>query len=825
MNRFGTPKIHRHHAVWMGYARPASQLTKRLMSIFLVFEALSVFCTRLSWGDSDIVALTAHLRSTSLEEPGEHRIIGLIDEDFDLCNPGMFRADAGAWAWIDVDNNGRLDPGVDQVDIGSGAVVLSSLDVAVYVPTGIFGTDVADLNRASFDGKFQPNFDWLFLDLNRNGVRDCGAVGGFSDLDPALGEPLFILDDLNGDGVGSLNEHLLRLGSSRVLAFRRGSDEFYRGKNLAIAASMSAERTFHGTAMANLVGMGPDVPGRTIGAAWMADLVLVAALDELAVYTGAMWAERQNADVVLFGSTRWALEPLDGSSPLEVLVDQLSDHGVVVVAPTGNLGLGIRHTSVNVSVGESVCVPVVENLPVSERYLTVSWRDPSFNPMFVVRFPNLNGDFMVPQNGISTTVSDAFLKFTGLVTTTTKSTHVFSMVAATIGRPGERSSGFTVCVRGSGEQLVSTHWTLADNAGAGVQEGSLFPEEWWDGSTTLTSPASADSAIAVGAVGGRYVHPDGSVPGHLRPYSSRGPRIDDKPQVTVVAPDDLLVSTTGPSPFGELRSGDWVVFGGTSAASAYVAGRMVLLRQLFPEMTAFQMKERLFGTATYDELQQYDEPSIGGGVANFLRAGSYGGDSSAKPVQIEVFPWIIDGNTAIVVNQTDGETPTTGWRFWWDDQYDGIWDVTSTTESWRSWPPVSGGALGGRLKVMAENPTGYRAVASIILTESSWDSAWPADAGTDVVDGGGSFSGGQKPDTPSGAEPPGCGASLVRAGETQLEPTRSLWKFLLAAASVLWIGVGRPKKQAIFGVDWFTLRGRRVWFRRRSTALREDDKA
>lgn len=765
---------------------------------FLMTTLIVGVHTPVCWSQSDLNALVAYLRATRFEEPGENQTIGLIDQDFDLCNPGFFEADAGVWAWNDVNGNNVLDPGVDDIDIGFGSETLSWLDVAVHVPDGFVGTDVVNLIQMSFDRKFQPAIDWLFLDRNRNGVRDCGAAAGFSDSDPALGEPVFVLDDLNGDGVGSLNEHLFQLGTSRVRSLRRGSYEFFRGRNLAVAAAHDAERTFHGTAMANLVGIGPDVPKRHVGAAWMADLVLVAADNEFEAYTGALWAEKQGIGVLLIGLTRWALEPLDGSSPLELLVDQLSDSDVVVVAPTGNLGRGNRHAIVEVGNGDLICVPIVENAAVTERYLTVTWLDSLFNPSFLIRFSDADGDFVVPPNGSAITIEEAGMTITGLLATTEKSTHIFTIVAASVERFQDKAEKFSVCIHGSGSTQTSvTHWVIADNAGAGANAGSMFPPEWWNGDTTLTSPATADTVVAVGAIGGRFVHPDGSIPGQLRPFSGRGPRIDGKPQVTVVAPDDRLVSTSGPSPFGELRSGDWVIFGGTSAASAHVAGGIILLRQLLPTIAAIHLKSLLVETADLAELLFADESSVGGGVVDFFNAGTAGHTPSSFDVELLLRPEISNGNTGVAVVDAKSGLPGVDWKIWWDDYYDGTWDVKATNSNWHTWPTFPGGSLEGRLKVMVENPDGYRVATSIILSDTSWDAATVTDVLGDTSDVGDILSANHDDATQSRSKVSGCQAGSNPVGTG----SRSCWGVLLWVVVMLVVRVLDRKKTAIFAGD------------------------
>ncbi len=99
---------------------------------------------------------------------------------------------------------------------------------------------------------------------------------------------------------------------------------------------------------------------------------------------------------------------------------------------------------------------------------------------------------------------------------------------------------------------------------------------------TIGSPASADAALAVGAVDGSDAPAD---------FSSRGPRIGDgavKPEIT--APG---VDITAAQPGG--GHAEW---SGTSMATPHVAGAAALLAQQHPEWTGAQLKAALVASAT-----------------------------------------------------------------------------------------------------------------------------------------------------------------------------------------------------------------------------------
>ncbi|CAL9423062.1 hypothetical protein SUDANB95_01885 [Actinosynnema sp. ALI-1.44] len=134
--------------------------------------------------------------------------------------------------------------------------------------------------------------------------------------------------------------------------------------------------------------------------------------------------------------------------------------------------------------------------------------------------------------------------------------------------------------------LTERHNTLfvvaAGNAGA------VEPE------ATVSSPASADAALAVGAVDKND---------RLAPFSSRGPRVGDaalKPEITapgvaVVAAKARHATFDGPGPEGYLE------LSGTSMATPHVAGAAAILAAQHPKRTAAEYKAMLTAAAAPTE--------------------------------------------------------------------------------------------------------------------------------------------------------------------------------------------------------------------------------
>ncbi|MEV8374765.1 S8 family peptidase [Kribbella sp. NPDC056861] len=107
----------------------------------------------------------------------------------------------------------------------------------------------------------------------------------------------------------------------------------------------------------------------------------------------------------------------------------------------------------------------------------------------------------------------------------------------------------------------------------------------------LGSPATADAALAVGAVDKND---------QLARFSSRGPRLEDgaiKPDVTAPGVDIIAARSKDSSPPGEQVGRYYVNLYGTSMATPHVAGAAAILAQQHPQWKAPELKAMLMSTA------------------------------------------------------------------------------------------------------------------------------------------------------------------------------------------------------------------------------------
>lgn len=135
----------------------------------------------------------------------------------------------------------------------------------------------------------------------------------------------------------------------------------------------------------------------------------------------------------------------------------------------------------------------------------------------------------------------------------------------------------------------------------------------------LTSPADADSILSVGAVQSN---------GTVASFSSYGPTSDGRTK-----PD---VSAQGVSVYSTLPGGTYTgSFGGTSAATPFVAGVSAMLLSARPELTPIQVRDALRSTANNSKAPNN---TIGWGIINAYEALLYHGMVIGTDPEITVTP-------------------------------------------------------------------------------------------------------------------------------------------------------------------------------------------
>ena len=242
---------------------------------------------------------------------------------WNIFHPDFFFLDGGRYDFEDRTGDGRAGEG-DAIDLDGDGQAESTLSLLEGVADDIYVPE-----RIAEDG-YQPDVDWLYVDLNHNGVRDFGAA--FSDDTPGLGEPTFVGDDVGGNRGVDRYERLLRLGTSKVIAVVVESTVYRRGQNLSSYPVGDFDLS-HGTGAVGIVSAGAIGYRRYTGIAPEAELVLINAVDPI---VGLASARELGAHVSFY---EWdsPADLQDGSGPFETALSDAAAEGMVQLAAAGNL--------------------------------------------------------------------------------------------------------------------------------------------------------------------------------------------------------------------------------------------------------------------------------------------------------------------------------------------------------------------------------------------------------------------------------------------------------------------------------------------------------
>lgn len=162
------------------------------------------------------------------------------------------------------------------------------------------------------------------------------------------------------------------------------------------------------------------------------------------------------------------------------------------------------------------------------------------------------------------------------------------------------------------EKEAGTRFSNDDPRQSKFDGQSLRPEQR---ATTLTVPATARRAIAVGAVGKLNV-------GLPRPYQEggTGPTRDGRLKPELVAPGINICSNAVRFDRRDGTECAQVQKTGTSMAAPHVAGVVALMFQLNPDLTSAQIKQILISSAERREGRAGFDPQWGFGVLNARQA-------------------------------------------------------------------------------------------------------------------------------------------------------------------------------------------------------------
>jgi len=523
---------------------------------------------------------------------GRDVVVANFDTGVDVFHPDLWREDGGTYPWLDVNGNQAFDPGVDAVDLNRDGKT-AAMERLGFVDSGSPLDD--DPVPGTNDHVFQPDTDWLFNDANGNDLRDYGLGSGFAEQDPTYGERLFLAQDTNHSGKLEVGETLLALGSSKVQrVLGANAVEYARGVNL-INSPPDLSARGHGTQVASILCGGSIGLHRYVGVApGVTLLVSDRYANDYATYIP--WAEENGAQVMLYEYGSWIQEFLDGSSNLEQMLDAESAKGIVQVVPAGNLADGRKHAHPILASGRAVDLPFEVPLfsDIQEAWLSILWR--ASDEAVGVELVTPTGESLaLAGRDAWDTARDGHRVWSGR-DRSSRGTARFDIY---IHRDGAMLSEGTWKLRLTNltPAWLSVHAYISDQL-AGWAGGTAFADSVADRMYTVTSPATADSAITVASYStrGRLA----GVPGDLSSFSGQGPRIDNVPILDLAAPGHFDVACARSKDVVGAAFGQYAWFGGTSAAGPHVAGAAALAMQSDPGLGPLQIAQVLQRSARQD---------------------------------------------------------------------------------------------------------------------------------------------------------------------------------------------------------------------------------
>jgi len=705
---------------------------------------------------------------------GKGMVIGNIDGGINVYHPAFFKADGGLFAWLDVNNNGSFDPGTDAVDLNNNGKADSGelLDFFDTVSVGRAGMPILGSNNGVYD----PSRDWLFADTNGNKKRDYGVA--FGDATPTFGEPLFVAEDLDGDGKLDPEEKLVALKTSKIKATSFDGVERTRGTDLTL--TKDGHSVSHGIATSGVLLGGQRGHQKLVGLAPDAELLL--GISGTALTPVLIWLHKAGAHVILHEYAPWTGYHLDGSSNHEQLLDQGAKLGVPQVTPAGNLGGAFKHMRVTIQGGstEIVSLNVPKSSPRVYYYvaLTMLWRDPKADLEFT----------LVDSNGKSNKL--------GYVTTTSTPWGDGQTIYYSYRKDSSRGTAMLHAYllagsRQSPKPLPAGAWSLmvknpkssgkvellgyVSDATSRWSKGIAFSAAQVSEKGIICWPATADSAITLGAyaghVGAPYEYPvTGDKAGDLRRYSGRGARIDGTQIMDITAPDNPL------APYNKIH-GAYRVFGGTSGAGPHVAAAAALIKQADPTLDGLGVRAALRKGAKADaQVGAVPSATWGYGKLRVYRS-IFGKDpvaNTAPSVTVAVTgPVNVGIPVTLTPKVTDAEDSQGKLRLRWDDGYDGTWDTPLSPIKARTVTFKKTGIE--RIKVMVQDSGGLIGEAAVQLKVMPVGTK--PDQGPAAEAGSGDAGGGDGP-----GEDDGCGCQAARPAGCAWPPAALILLLLLGRA-------------------------------------------
>ncbi len=526
-----------------------------------------------------------------------------FDTGIDVFHPSFFYADGDTFDWLDDNDNGVFDSGYDAVDRnGNGYFDLGEMlrfyDGWVYDPAMRWGGGYPSNN----DGVYQTWWDWLYADENLNGTREYGPTYGYTDSDPAFGEPLYITLDANGNGALDVGEKLVALGTSKVFA-TMNEDEIERVRGTDIILT-DHDTNGHGTSVSGILAGGTVGHHIFTGIAPGAEILAGAYFSGNPISLLIPWARSRGADAMLYEFGGFVWDFLDGSSLEEELIT-IENSTTIQVTPSGNLGRGRKHAIATVPALDAVTlriyVPSYGGSDILYMFGSTLWRTDISDLTFRLKSP-AGGQIVL--DGATWSVDNYYVWYD--FDTSPRGTCKLDLYVDCDANPDILGT-WELEVENGTASPVEVISNIADHLSSWAG-GAEFTNYYTD-ERNVTFPATADGAFVNGSYSTRGYEGYGGVGGgsiavgEISAFSGRGARIDGLHLLDICSPGNYDVwSCRSHSDGAGYPVGSYRQFSGTSAAGPHVAAAAVLVQQAFPLATMEDVAHLLTSHALADSF-------------------------------------------------------------------------------------------------------------------------------------------------------------------------------------------------------------------------------
>ncbi|MGB9696060.1 MAG: S8 family serine peptidase [Ignavibacteria bacterium] len=568
------------------------------MRLLITFIVLLYCSTIYSQIDTSKVVVTTNLSKQFFDKTGKPLtgkgiVIGDIDSGIDIFHPLFFFADGKRFNWVDVDGNRIFTPGVDGVDLNNNGVIDED-EILNYIEmkNGLKPFILTDSKV------FNPDMDFLYVDMNKNGKRDYGELAGFTEANPTYGEPLFIAIDKNHNNLLDSGEEIVALKTSKIRAVRE-KDGTIRRRGIDLIKT-EVDTIGHGTGVCGILVGGTAGIQKIHGIAPDAELVLANIKYD---YTPRFvrqfpdmlrFLRTEKVDIVLFEDGEWAYEFMDGSTEEELLTNELAREGIIVVGGAGNLASGKMHIIDTLKSGKIysyafTCPDLVKEKTNDYVFISFLWKNPSNFLSFVIETPDGLRSQPVSQGADYFKLGDYLIYYSREISPRNTTMMKFQISKQDLSSIGGK---WSISVKSIEDDII---YGFLTDVSQSWSDASIWISNKISDLGTVTFPSTADSCISVGAYVVNYPIPSFETEiGSLCYYSGRGTRLNGGMGVDVCAPGHLTF-TAG-------KYYQYQFFSGTSSAAPHVAGLAALMKQYSPTLTHSIFRNILRSTSLQDRF-------------------------------------------------------------------------------------------------------------------------------------------------------------------------------------------------------------------------------